>query len=1064
MADEKRIITEVNEAVSQLTSTFKVLQEVVNTNLTQQEQLIAYMDKLKKAIGSSKELKDFVKVSNELQKTQETLSKTQQAALKIQSEQEKLRQQELKTQQATANALKTEEQRKQSLIRTEEASARQKARLNKEAEKAARASQNAASAYQRESARLLQLTKSAKDAAIQYGVNSKQAKVLMVEQQKLDKTIKQVDSSLGIHNRNVGNYGGALGNLTGKIMGAFGFVGGITMAANAIRKMSQELDKNAQIQNKLRQQYDLTNKELKDISKQVQIISNVYDKDYNEVIQSANALSKEFGLTAEESLGLIQEGFEKGADNSGEFLAMLREYPAQLKTVGLNAEQSIAIMTQAVQEGVFSDKGVDAIKEAGIRLRELTPATREALNAIGLSSDEIEKALRSGTKSMFDVIQDVSRQLKTLPPASKEVGMALADIFGGPGEDAGIRYISMLGDVSMSLDDVKDKTDPYVKSQRDLTEEWTKTMLGMQGANGIATEFNKMLTTILQKLNSIFGERTFDVDFSDFTGSVRGMTTDQLEWEKKTLEKHIETTNKVYDEGMLVRAASLNTFARKAAFLLKPDQYDILPGNFSGNMLTYLNNMQTEYETLVDVKGRLSIVNKALNGELEDESELTNLINGLNEDEGAETDLIKIQEKLLKAAKEVPATIEEEIIIRARKIKIIETEIERLKAIGDNENDLIKIQEILLKKAREMSGATELDIKIRNRRVIAIEAEIARLKELGEIKQVEKMDTDAILKNAQESFDALQELDQQEIDAYLDKEKQKLDIFEDFAKQRLELERDVQKKAEEFAQASVNAIFEVQAQRYEDDLEANSKYYDDLLANEQLDEEQRSLLEAQRLEKENEIKAQQRENEKKQFLFNQGFKVAEIWMDSFQKIAAIKATASVLASNPLTMAFAPMALAQIPMVKLSAGLAVGTVLAQSIPQFFKGTDNAPEGVAWVGEKGTEMKITPDGKASLTPGKPTLDYLEKGTKIIPHNELMDAINNYSTASIINEGSPVSNTDAIIAAALLELKKENKNNNDKLLKALSNKPQTVDKSIDRMRKNALQNKLKGKNLYS
>ena len=73
MADEKKIITEVSEAVVNLTGVFQALQGVINTNLQQQGQLIQYMTDLKKAIGSSQELRDFVKVSADLQKQQQAL-------------------------------------------------------------------------------------------------------------------------------------------------------------------------------------------------------------------------------------------------------------------------------------------------------------------------------------------------------------------------------------------------------------------------------------------------------------------------------------------------------------------------------------------------------------------------------------------------------------------------------------------------------------------------------------------------------------------------------------------------------------------------------------------------------------------------------------------------------------------------------------------------------------------------------------------------------------------------------------------------------------------------------
>ncbi|MBX4188403.1 MAG: hypothetical protein KW793_04720, partial [Candidatus Doudnabacteria bacterium] len=70
-----------------------------------------------------------------------------------------------------------------------------------------------------------------------------------------------------------------------------------------------------------------------------------------------------------------------------------------------------------------------------------------------------------------------------------------------------------------------------------------------------------------------------------------------------------------------------------------------------------------------------------------------------------------------------------------------------------------------------------------------------------------------------------------------------------------------------------------------------------------------------------------------------------------------------------------------------AAINVAAIAAKPIPQFFKGTDNSPEGLAMVGEKGAELKIEPSGNVSLTPSVPTLDYLQAGTKIIPHNETM-----------------------------------------------------------------------------
>ena len=63
------------------------------------------------------------------------------------------------------------------------------------------------------------------------------------------------------------------------------------------------------------------------------------------------------------------------------------------------------------------------------------------------------------------------------------------------------------------------------------------------------------------------------------------------------------------------------------------------------------------------------------------------------------------------------------------------------------------------------------------------------------------------------------------------------------------------------------------------------------------------------------------------------------------------------------------------------------VLAAPLPQYAKGVKKSPEGHAIVGERGIEGRIEPTGQFSLTPSVPTLTYLQKGTEIIPHHELI-----------------------------------------------------------------------------
>lgn len=183
-------------------------------------------------------------------------------------------------------------------------------------------------------------------------------------------------------------------------------------------------------------------------------ICDIYDKDFDEVLQATNSLAKQMKISFQEAAEAIELGMASGADATGELLNMVKEYPAYLREAGIDATGFMAIMQTSVQAGVFSDKGVDAIKEANLRLREMTPATQQALNAIGLSSSEVQRALRDGSKTTFEIMQEVSKKLKELPESSSEVGQAIADIFGGPGEDAGLQYLQMLADIDTSTEGV----------------------------------------------------------------------------------------------------------------------------------------------------------------------------------------------------------------------------------------------------------------------------------------------------------------------------------------------------------------------------------------------------------------------------------------------------------------------------------------------------------------------------------------------------------------------------------------------------------------------------------
>lgn len=211
----------------------------------------------------------------------------------------------------------------------------------------------------------------------------------------------------------------------------------------------------------------LSGDEMKAFRNEVQGVADSFGVDFQEVLESANTLSQQFGISVQEALGYVKDGFVSGANATGQFTDIVKEYPAYFKEAGLSASQFISITAQSSNMGIVSDKAVDTIKEANIRLREMSTATAEALDGIGISSAEMQKKLQDGSMTTFEAMQQVSAKLNEMADNSPATAAAISDIFGGPGEDAGLQYLRTLKDIETDLDVTKEKAGDLARVQEE---------------------------------------------------------------------------------------------------------------------------------------------------------------------------------------------------------------------------------------------------------------------------------------------------------------------------------------------------------------------------------------------------------------------------------------------------------------------------------------------------------------------------------------------------------------------------------------------------------------------
>lgn len=126
------------------------------------------------------------------------------------------------------------------------------------------------------------------------------------------------------------------------------------------------------------------------------------------------------------------------------------------------------------------------------------------------------------------------------------------------------------------------------------------------------------------------------------------------------------------------------------------------------------------------------------------------------------------------------------------------------------------------------------------------------------------------------------------------------------------------------------------------------------------------------------------------------------------------------------------ALPNIPLsiaVGIAGAAALYKAVATPLPKFAKGTNYAPEGYALTDEEGAELYIEPSGKTYLGSDEgANIKYLERGTKIIPHNEINKMLMQHMLHKTLNMMERTDNTSKkldelkeVTVWSTLELKK-------------------------------------------
>lgn len=219
----------------------------------------------------------------------------------------------------------------------------------------------------------------------------------------------------------------------------------------------------------------LTGSELDNVRLKATAIAETFDQDYKEIITVAKTLVKEFGITYDEALKSIENGFIKGGTATDEFLESMREYPTFFASAGYSVEEFQNLLNTGIDLSIYQDKLPDAIKEFALSMNEQTKGVKDALvNAFGEEfTTNLLKGIKNGTITVKDALSLVANEAKRIGLNAQQAQQLTADLFRGAGEDAG-GALKIFEAVRLSIENQVRPLNEAEQAAKDLATSYTE--------------------------------------------------------------------------------------------------------------------------------------------------------------------------------------------------------------------------------------------------------------------------------------------------------------------------------------------------------------------------------------------------------------------------------------------------------------------------------------------------------------------------------------------------------------------------------------------------------------
>ena len=275
--------------------------------------------------------------------------------------------------------------------------------------------------------------------------------------------------------------------------------------AQALYNYNTELEKRGQITSVTT---GLSGADANGMTDRAQSISTVYGADFREVINAANTLMTQFGVTGRDAIQLIADGMQGMILGDGpKLLSMIQQFAPAFQSAGVSASQLIAVI-QNSEGGIFTDQNMQAIVMALPKIKVMSENTAKALAGIGIDGKKMAADVESGSMTVFDALQKISKAIDDNKDKTRETGVVMQEMFGRQARTAGDNLGKAIATLNTNLEETKNQTGNLGKSYAQLEEANNRLNVAIRDcfgydgwetmATGIKSELVGALSSVLE--------------------------------------------------------------------------------------------------------------------------------------------------------------------------------------------------------------------------------------------------------------------------------------------------------------------------------------------------------------------------------------------------------------------------------------------------------------------------------------------------------------------------------------------------------------------------------------